>query len=92
MDNYTTLSATEFENIVSSFSAEFHQIDVRQLEMPLPMITIMRELEKLKQSNALLVTHHKVPQILLNDLSDKTLKIYLNQPETNLVKLFFVKV
>ncbi len=91
MDKYTTLTADEFENLVSSFKAEIHQIDVRQLEMPFPMITIMNELEKLKQSNALLVTHHKVPQILLNDLSDNSLKIYLSQTETNLVKLFFVK-
>jgi uncharacterized protein (DUF2249 family) len=92
MDTYITISTSEFENLVSNFTANIHEIDVRPLEMPMPMITIMNELRTLKQSNALLVTHHKVPQILLNDLSEENLKIYLTQPDANLVKLFFIKV
>lgn len=91
MDNYKTLTTEEFEDLVGKFIAEINQIDVRHLEMPMPMITIVNELKKLKPSNALLVIHHKVPQILLNDLSDENLKIYLTQPESNLVKLFLIK-
>lgn len=91
MDNYKTLTTEEFEDFVGKFSAEINQIDVRHLEMPMPMITIVNELKNLNQSHALLVTHHKVPQILLNDLSDENLKIYLTQPESNLVKLFLIK-
>lgn len=92
MDKYTTISPSEFEKLVDSFSSEINQIDVRQLEMPMPMITIVNELKKLYKTNGLLVIHHKVPQILLNDLSDENLKIFLTHHEDNLVKLFFIKI
>lgn len=92
MHSYSTISVKEFEEIVKSYTATIKEIDVRQLEMPMPMLTIINELKNLPKTNALLVTHHKIPQILLNDLASDTLKIYLTQVEENLVKLLFINI
>lgn len=92
MDTYTTLPNNDFNLIIDSFKFSIKEIDVRTMEMPLPMITIVNELQLLQPSSALLVTHHKIPQILLNDLKDDNLTIYLSPIETNLIKLFFIKL
>lgn len=92
MESYLTISVEEFEVIVKSFTSYIKEIDVRPLEMPMPMLTIVHELKNIPKTNALLVTHHKIPQLLLNDLASDNLKIYLTQVEENLVKLFFISV
>jgi hypothetical protein len=46
-------------------------IDVRQLEAPLPMLTILDELEKLGPEKALYVYHKRIPVFLLPELREK---------------------
>ena len=91
MNTYYTLPENDFNLIIENFKFLIKEIDVRSMEMPMPMITIVNELQLLQPNNALLVTHHKIPQILLNDLNDGNLTIYLSTIETNLIKLFFIK-
>lgn len=85
-----TISLTEFNNILNGLHFTFKEIDVREMEMPLPMITIVKELENISKINALLVKHHKIPQILLNDLKDSNLKIYITQIQENYFQLLFL--
>lgn len=46
-------------------------IDVRNLEMPLPMLTILEQLDKLPDGYALYVHHKQIPVFLLPELQEK---------------------
>jgi uncharacterized protein (DUF2249 family) len=47
------------------------ELDVRHLEMPMPMVTILESLETLKKGEALYVHHQRLPQYLLPELEDR---------------------
>lgn len=63
------------------------EIDVRDLEMPLPMVTILDELEELQEGQALFVHHKKVPQYLLPELEERKVKTWIAEIEEGNVKL-----
>jgi hypothetical protein len=48
-------------------------VDVRHLEMPQPMLTILAELDQLPADKALFVYHKRIPVFLLPELSDRKL-------------------
>lgn len=60
-----------WEEVMQRFSNKLVTIDVRELEMPQPMLTILSELEKLPRENALYVYHKRTPVFLLPELTDK---------------------
>lgn len=60
-----------WEESVQRFKDKLRIVDVRALEMPLPMITILEELESLPADNALFVYHKRIPVYLLPELQDK---------------------
>lgn len=62
---------TSFESLVQRYTGRLVEIDVRQLEMPLPMMTILETLTQLQPSQALLVAHRRVPQYLLPQLRER---------------------
>lgn len=59
-----------FEEMLQQFSENIVEIDVRQLQMPLPMQTILATLEDLPEGKALYVNHKRVPMFLLPELKD----------------------
>lgn len=59
-----------FEEVAQKYADQI-EVDVRHLEMPLPMVTILEELEHLKDGQALFVRHKKLPQYLLPELNDR---------------------
>lgn len=61
----------QFESIKSRFENNFIETDVRDLEMPEPMITILRKLEGMPSEKALFVHHKRVPQYLLPQLRER---------------------
>ncbi|MFA5573668.1 MAG: DUF2249 domain-containing protein [Brumimicrobium sp.] len=63
-------SSDDFDTIVKSFEGKMQEIDVRHLEMPGPMMTILETLEDLPDDKALYVNHKKVPVFLLSELKD----------------------
>lgn len=63
------------------------EIDVRNLEMPLPMITILQELEELKEDEALYVHHKKIPQYLLPELEERNFTTWIAEIDNDNVKL-----
>lgn len=61
-----------FEQLLQRFgNSKVRSIDVRHLEMPQPMVTILSELEQLPANQALLVTHRRVPRFLLPQLEER---------------------
>lgn len=83
----STISLSELEVEKEKFKDRFKEIDVRDLEMPLPMVTILNELEDLPADQALYVHHKKVPQYLLPELEDRKVKIWIAEIEDGNVKL-----
>lgn len=47
------------------------EIDVRDLEMPLPMLSILEALDQLPADQALYVNHKRIPMFLLPELEDR---------------------
>jgi uncharacterized protein (DUF2249 family) len=64
-------SADSFDMKVLGFGSNIVEIDVRQLEMPEPMVTILNAIAILPESHALFVHHKKVPQFLLPELKNR---------------------
>ena len=60
-----------FDEFLASFGSNIKEIEVRHLEMPEPMVTILAALETLSKNNALLVNHKKIPQFLLPELKKR---------------------
>ena len=63
------------------------EVDVRDLEMPLPMVTILNELEDLPEGVALFVHHKKIPRYLLPELKNRDFKIFISETGEENVEL-----
>ncbi len=61
----------DFEKIKQQFEGRMKIIDVRDLEMPQPMMKILETLDTLKPGEALFVEHKRIPQFLLPELEKK---------------------
>ncbi|MGV3538922.1 MAG: DUF2249 domain-containing protein, partial [Rufibacter sp.] len=68
-----------FEQLLAQYAGNLKQVDVRQLEMPLPMVTILNELEWLPSGKALHVTHKRVPQFLLPKLQERGFQVAIKE-------------
>lgn len=82
----------EFERTVKSFSPDkLHTIDVRELEMPLPMISILEHLQKMQSDEALFVYHKKVPVFLLPELKERGFKYFIQDTAESKVNMLICK-
>jgi len=59
----------------SFYAAELVELDVRDMEMPMPMASILQHIENLSAGQALFVYHKKFPQFLTAKLLTQGLKI-----------------
>lgn len=66
-------ASSGFEEMVNRFTGKLVTVDVRELEMPQPMLTILSELDKLPRDSALYVQHKRIPVFLLPELADRKL-------------------
>lgn len=69
----------DFESIHERFKGRFEFVDVREMEMPLPMVTILNTLKTLKEARALFVEHKKMPVFLLPELQERNFKWCMNE-------------
>ena len=60
-----------WDEITGMFKDHIQTIDVRALEMPLPMITILDALNNLPAETALFVYHQRIPVFLLPELAER---------------------
>ncbi|WP_266202982.1 DUF2249 domain-containing protein [Pontibacter kalidii] len=80
-------AGNNFEEALAGFAGKVKRVDVRHLEMPQPMITILGELENLPADEALYVVHKRVPQFLLPQLQERGCKVAINEVGPNEVYL-----
>lgn len=59
--------------------------------MPLPMLTILDELEKLPQTDALYVYHKRIPVFLLPELKDRKFEFRIKEISDGEVHLLIFK-
>ncbi len=68
----------DIDSVFASFKEKFKEIDVRDLEMPQPMVTILEELKDLPDDYCLYVNHKQIPQFLLPQLDERNY-VYLSK-------------
>lgn len=81
----------DFDDKRATFGNNIKSIDVRDLEMPLPMVNILNELEELPAGFALFVNHKKVPQYLLPELKQRNYRFLTKDVAENDVKMLIFK-
>ena len=74
-DTEPTVEAVMVNNDWEETSRRFHEhfryLDVRKMTAPLPMVTILEELQSLPEDYALYVYHQRVPVYLLPEINDR---------------------
>lgn len=81
----------DFDEQLAFFDGNYKTIDVRQLEMPEPMVQILKEIETLNEGQALYVEHKKIPQFLLPELEQRNFEILFKEIDCNHTKLLIYK-
>ncbi|MBW7893267.1 MAG: DUF2249 domain-containing protein, partial [Chitinophagaceae bacterium] len=67
------------------------EVDVRHLEMPMPMMTILEALETLPENKALYVHHKRIPVFLLTELKDRQFEYRIKEVQEGEVYLLIFK-
>ena len=77
--------------LMNRFSDKLVTVDVREMEMPKPMHTILGELEKLPADSALFVYHKRIPVFLLPELADQGFEYRIQEINDGEVHLLIYK-
>jgi len=80
-----------WHEILERFTGKMETVDVRQLEMPMPMLTILEALAKLPDGIALYVIHKRIPVFLLPELSERKFDYRINEVGDGEVYLLIFK-
>jgi uncharacterized protein (DUF2249 family)/predicted HTH domain antitoxin len=83
--------ADDFESIENRFKGKLTEIDVREMEMPMPMVITLEALEKLNEGEALYVHHKRLPRYLLPELENRGYKLVKKPIDENNLKLIIFK-
>lgn len=83
-----SMSAEAMAEYRLNFPGHSRTVDVRQMEMPMPMVTILEALENMPESEALYVHHHRVPLHLLPELESRGYAVFVADLGEGNVKLF----
>ena len=86
-----TINELSFEQAEQEFAGKMKEIDVRDLEMPMPMVTILEEIEGIKEGHALYVHHKKLPQYLIPELEDRDYNWVSDEIDDSNIKLIIFK-
>lgn len=80
--------SADWDDCYAKYENKWQLIDVRAMQMPMPMITILEALENLGAQEALFIRHHKVPLFLLPELAERNIEYRIkrkNETEVNLI-------
>jgi uncharacterized protein (DUF2249 family) len=80
-----------WDKVMQRFIDKLVTVDVRELEMPQPMITILEELDKLPTDKALYVYHKRIPVFLLPELSDRKFDYRIKEMSEGQVRLLIFR-
>ena len=81
----------DFDTTYKKYVGKMEHVDVRHLEMPEPMTTILAKLETLQGGYCLVVDHKKVPQFLLPELENRNYNILYNRKTEHHIQLLIFK-
>ena len=87
----TAVTELSFEQVEQNFTGKMKEVDVRNLEMPMPMVTILEEIEGIAEDHALYVHHKKLPQYLIPELEDRGYQWVSNEIDESNIKLIIFK-
>ncbi len=80
-----------WDELLEKFKDKTETVDVRDLEMPQPMMSILAELEKLPGNKALFVFHKRIPVFLLPELKERGFDYRIKEIAPNEVRLLLFK-
>lgn len=80
-----------WDELMQRYKDNLLTIDVRQLEMPGPMMTILETLDKMPEGKALFVYHKRIPVFLLPELADRKLEFRAREIREGEVHLLIFK-
>lgn len=81
----------DWDAILSKFEGKLKEVNVRHLEMPMPMLTILDELDKLPEGQALFVFHKRIPVFLLPELQERNFDYRIKEISDGDVNLLIFK-
>lgn len=81
----------DWEDLLIRYRDNLLEIDVRHLEMPQPMMTILENLEMLPEGKALYVNHKKIPVFLLTELKEQGFDYRIKEIHEGRVDLLIFK-
>jgi uncharacterized protein (DUF2249 family) len=84
-------SSKSWNEALQKFGEKKKFLDVRQLEMPLPMINIMEALQTLAADEVLFVYHKRIPVFLLPELTERKFDYLVNETTDAGVELLIYK-
>lgn len=84
-------NSESWDEVLQRFKGEPETIDVRHLEMPLPMLTIMEALETLPAEKVLFVYHKRIPVFLLSELEEQKFSYRIRKISDGEVNLLIYK-
>jgi len=84
-------TTTGWDEALQRFGDKIKSIDVRQMEMPLPMHTILEALDTLPCDTALFVYHKRIPVFLLPELAERKFDYRIREISDGEVHLLIFK-
>lgn len=81
----------DWESLLKQYEGNLVEIDVRHLEMPMPMMTILENLEELPDGKALYVHHKRIPVFLLTELKERAFDYRIKEIGEGVVYLLIFK-
>jgi len=90
-DAAAPVASDDFDALVAKHEGRITTIDVRHLEMPLPMHAILDALDQLPADRALFVHHKRIPVFLLPELEERGFEYRAKPIAEGDVKLFIFR-
>lgn len=81
----------DFNQIQERYQSRLTEIDVRDLEMPMPMVKILEAIENISDNDALFVHHKKLPQYLIPELEKRNFQFVSKEIDESNIKLIIYK-
>jgi uncharacterized protein (DUF2249 family) len=80
-----------WDEVIKKYGSNIQSIDVRQLEMPQPMMHILTALDNITGNSALLVYHKRIPVFLLPELDQRGFEYRIKEISDNDVQLLIFR-
>lgn len=84
-------AGSDWEQIEKRFAEKMQELDVRGLEMPKPMLSILEALDHLSHDTALYVYHKRIPVFLLPELAQRGFEYRIKEVSDGDVRLLIFK-